>query len=87
MSYPDFLADRYVLPAFQRINGVGNVQLNGIRGREVRVVIDHDRLAAHKIGVAELGVTLNDQNFVRGRSVGRLQTLIFWWIPESVSAT
>ena len=84
----DFLADRYVLPAFQRINGVGNVQLKGIRGREVRVVIDHDRLAAHKIGVAELGVTLNDQNFnlsagkvVQGgserfvRSVGRLQTL------------
>ncbi len=84
----DFLADRYVLPAFQRIDGVGNVQLNGIRGREVRVVIDHDRLAAHNIGVAELGITLNDQNFnlsagkvVQGgserfvRSVGRLRTL------------
>lgn len=84
----DFLADRYVLPAFQRINGVGNVELNGIRGREVRIVVDHDRLAAHNIPVAELAQTLNNQNFnlsagkiVEGkseryvRSVGRLQTL------------
>ncbi len=84
----DFLADRYALPAFQRINGVGNVELNGMRGREVRVIVDHDRLAAHNVPVAELAQTLDNQNFnlsagkiVEGenerlvRSVGRLQTL------------
>jgi HAE1 family hydrophobic/amphiphilic exporter-1 len=84
----DFLAERYVLPAFQRINGVGNVEINGVRGREVRIELDQDKLKAHNISVVTLGQSLSDQNFnlsagkvVEGeseryvRSVGRLKNL------------
>lgn len=84
----DYLAERYVLPAFQRINGVGNVEMNGIRGREVRIELDHDKLKAHNISVMKLAQSLADQNFNLSagkvveseserfvRSVGRLKNL------------
>ena len=59
----DYVSDRFILPALQRINGVGNVELNGVRGREIRIELDHDKVKAHNISVARLATTLNNQNF------------------------
>ncbi len=59
----DYASDRYILPALQRINGVGNVEMNGVRGREIRIELDHDKVKAHNISVARLAATLNNQNF------------------------
>ncbi len=59
----DYVSERYILPALQRINGVGNVNINGVQGREIRIELDNDKIKAHNINVARLGQSLNNQNF------------------------
>jgi len=59
----DYVSERFILPALQRINGVGNVQINGLQGREIRIELDHDKVKAHNVSVAQLAQTLNNQNF------------------------
>lgn len=96
----DYISERYVIPAIQRINGVGNVEVNGIRGREIRIELDHDKIKAHKIDVAKLAQSLNNQNFNLSagvvqeserelfvRSVGRISDLdAFNRIPIDISS-
>ncbi len=95
----DYVSERFILPALQRINGVGNVQINGLQGREIRIELDYDKIKAHNISVAALAQTLNNQNFnlsaglVREsdrelfvRSVGRIPDLeTFKSIPVDTS--
>jgi len=95
----DYASERFILPALQRIKGVGNVQINGLQGREIRIELDYDKIKAHNISVARLAQTLNNQNFnlsaglVREsdrelfvRSVGRIPDLeTFKSIPVDTS--
>src|SRR5688572_29318683 len=55
--------ENFVKPAIQRIEGVGNVDIWGIQGREVQVELLDERLRSHRIEVPQMINTLRNQNF------------------------
>lgn len=55
--------EHYVKPALQRIEGVGNVDIWGIQGREVQVELLDERLRSHRIDVSQMIAALRTQNF------------------------
>jgi HAE1 family hydrophobic/amphiphilic exporter-1 len=55
--------EHFVKPALQRIEGVGNVEIFGIQGREVQVELLDERLRSHRIDVSQMVATLRNQNF------------------------
>jgi HAE1 family hydrophobic/amphiphilic exporter-1 len=56
------LAEDVVKPALQREEGVGAVDVIGGRERELRVVVDPDRLRAHGLAVTDVAAALKGQN-------------------------
>ncbi len=55
--------EHFVKPALQRIEGVGNVEIWGVQGREIQVeLLDHS-LRSHRIDVPQMISTLRNQNF------------------------
>lgn len=85
---PEYFIERYIEPALQRIDGVGDVDIKGDASREVRISLDQEKLKAHDIDVYELSRNLRDQNLnlsagrvTEGgqeymvRSVGRIEDL------------
>ncbi|HYG69520.1 MAG TPA: efflux RND transporter permease subunit, partial [Anaeromyxobacteraceae bacterium] len=56
------LADDVVKPALQREAGVGAVDVVGGREREIRVVVDPDRLRAHGLAITDVAGALKGQN-------------------------
>jgi hydrophobic/amphiphilic exporter-1 (mainly G- bacteria), HAE1 family len=56
------LAEDVVKPALQRGEGVGAVDVIGGRERELRVVVDPDRLRAHGLAVTDVAAALKGQN-------------------------
>ena len=64
------LLDRLLKRRIERIEGVSQVQLHGVDPREIRILINSDRLAAHGIDIGELLQLLEGSNFAV--SAGRI---------------
>lgn len=58
-----YVMETVVVPALQRVDGVGNVDTWGVRGKEIRVDLIEDRLRSHRIDPNRLVTLLRDQNF------------------------
>jgi HAE1 family hydrophobic/amphiphilic exporter-1 len=54
--------EHFVKPALQRIEGVGNVDIWGIQGREVQIELIDERLRSHRIDVQQMVGVLRNQN-------------------------
>jgi HAE1 family hydrophobic/amphiphilic exporter-1 len=55
--------DRFLKKPIERIDGVARVQLAGVEPREVRVLVDAGRIAAHGIDLQKLVTLLERSNF------------------------
>jgi HAE1 family hydrophobic/amphiphilic exporter-1 len=64
------LLDRLLKRRIERIEGVSNVQLVGVEPREIRILLDSDRIAAHGVDLDELRQLLERSNFAV--SAGRI---------------
>jgi hydrophobic/amphiphilic exporter-1 (mainly G- bacteria), HAE1 family len=60
------LLERYFKKPIERIDGVARVELAGVEAREVRILVDPGRLAAHAIDVRQLVLLLEKSNFSVG---------------------
>ena len=67
---PEFFIERYLRPALQRINGVGDVDIRGTQDREVRVALEREKLRSHNIDINQLMGEL--RNFNLNLSAGRV---------------
>lgn len=57
------MLDRLLKRRIERIEGVSQVQLHGVDPREIRILLNSDRLAAHGIDIDELRQLLDKSNF------------------------
>jgi HAE1 family hydrophobic/amphiphilic exporter-1 len=64
------LLDRLLKRRIERLEGVSQVQLVGVDPREIRILLNSDRLAAHGIDIDELRELLDKSNFAV--SAGRI---------------
>jgi len=64
------MLDRILKRRLERIAGVSRVELHGVEQREVRILLDSDRLAAHAVDLGELQRRLEQSNFAV--SAGRI---------------
>src|SRR4029453_11397294 len=55
--------ERYLKRPIERVPGVARVELQGVLPREVRILIDAGRMAAHSSDVQRLRVLLEKSNF------------------------
>ena len=60
------LLDRYFKKPIERIDGVARVELAGVEAREVRILVDPGRLAAHAVDIRQLVQLLEKSNFSVG---------------------
>ena len=64
------LLDRLLKRRIERIEGVSQVQLQGVDPREIRILLDSDRMSAHGVDIDELKNLLERSNFAV--SAGRI---------------
>ena len=64
------MLDRLLKRPIERLEGVSRVELHGVDPREIRILLDSDRLAAHRIDINELRELLIRSNFAV--SAGRI---------------
>lgn len=64
------LLDRLLKRRLERIEGVSLVQLHGVDPREIRILLNSDKLAAHRVDIDELRQLLDRSNFAV--SAGRI---------------
>jgi len=64
------LLDRLLKRRIERIEGVSQVQLHGVDPREIRILLNSDRLSAHRIDIDDLRQLLEKSNFAV--SAGRI---------------
>jgi HAE1 family hydrophobic/amphiphilic exporter-1 len=64
------LLDRLLKRRIERIEGVSQVELHGVDPREIRILLNSDRLSAHGIDINELRQLLEKSNFAV--SAGRI---------------
>ncbi len=55
-------ADQIIKPKLQSVTGVGNIFMGGFRERMVRIWIDRDRLAAHKLSITDVIAAIGREN-------------------------
>lgn len=55
-------AERVVQQRLERIDGVGQVRIDGLRQKQVQVELDADRMAAHSIDVREISTLLRQNH-------------------------
>jgi HAE1 family hydrophobic/amphiphilic exporter-1 len=60
------LLDRYFKKPIERLDGVARVELAGVGAREVRILVDPGRLAAHAVDIRQLVQLLEKSNFSVG---------------------
>ncbi len=85
---PEFFIERYLRPALQRIDGVGDVDIRGTQDRVVRISLDQEKLRAHNVDINRLTSELRNYNLnlsagriseggqdLMVRSVGRIEDL------------
>ncbi|MCH7819253.1 MAG: efflux RND transporter permease subunit [Candidatus Marinimicrobia bacterium] len=63
MEDPFYTVDHYVLRALEQIDGVANVEMWGASEKIIQILIDQDRVKAHKINVYQLIQDLRQDNF------------------------
>jgi HAE1 family hydrophobic/amphiphilic exporter-1 len=81
------IADKHVRRSIQTVDGVGEVSLGGGQARQVRVLMDAERLTAHRLTVLDVRTAIRTENIeapggrlVRGdqelglRTLGRVPT-------------
>jgi HAE1 family hydrophobic/amphiphilic exporter-1 len=56
------IADKQVQRAIQRVDGVGSVELNGGQARQIRVLLDAEKLASHNFTVLDVREALQREN-------------------------
>jgi len=56
------IADKQVRRAIQRVDGVGSVRLNGGQARQIRVLLDAQKLASHNFTVLDVREALQREN-------------------------
>src|SRR5215475_11151318 len=56
------IADKQVQRAIQRVDGVGSVELNGGQARQIRVLLDAEKLASHNFTVLDVRNALQREN-------------------------
>ena len=56
------IADKQVRRAIQRVDGVGSVNLNGGQARQIRVLLDAQKLASHNYTVLDVREALQREN-------------------------
>ncbi len=56
------IADKQVRRAIQTVNGVGEVSLNGGQGRQIRLLVDAERLTAHNLTVLDVRNAVRSEN-------------------------
>src|SRR6266480_796365 len=56
------IADKQVRRAIQTVDGVGSVELNGGQGRQVRVLLDAQKLTSHNFTVLDVRSALQREN-------------------------
>src|SRR5215510_3158787 len=56
------IADKQVRRAIQTVDGVGSVELNGGQGRQIRVLLDAQKLTAHSFTVLDVRSALQREN-------------------------
>ncbi|HUK53455.1 MAG TPA: efflux RND transporter permease subunit [Candidatus Binatia bacterium] len=56
------IADKQVRRAIQTVDGVGSVELNGAQGRQVRVLLDAEKLTSHNFTVLDVRDALQREN-------------------------
>jgi HAE1 family hydrophobic/amphiphilic exporter-1 len=64
------MLDRLMKRRIERIEGVSKVELHGVDPREIRILLDSDRIAAHGVDLEELRQLLERSNFAV--SAGRI---------------
>jgi HAE1 family hydrophobic/amphiphilic exporter-1 len=57
------MLEKYLQRPIQRLEGVARVELEGVQPREVRVLVDPNRLAAYGVNVRKLRALLEESNF------------------------
>src|ERR1700694_689133 len=56
------IADKQIRRAIQTVDGVGSVELNGGQGRQIRVLLDAQKLTAHNFTVLDVRSALQREN-------------------------
>jgi len=56
------IADKQVRRAIQRVDGLGSVELNGGQARQIRVLLDAQKLASHNFTVLDVREALQREN-------------------------
>jgi HAE1 family hydrophobic/amphiphilic exporter-1 len=56
------IADKQIRRAIQTVDGVGSVELNGGQGRQIRVLLDAQKLTAHNFTVLDVRAALQREN-------------------------
>lgn len=56
------IADKQVRRSIQAVDGVGEISLNGSQGREIRVLVDAEKLTAHSLTVVNVRDALQREN-------------------------
>ena len=57
------MLEKYLQRPIERIEGVARVELQGVQPREVRILVDPNRLAAYSVDVRQLRALLEQSNF------------------------
>ncbi|MBI3484817.1 MAG: efflux RND transporter permease subunit, partial [Acidobacteria bacterium] len=76
------IADKIVRRAIQTVDGVGEVSLSGAQGRQIRILLDAERLTAQNLSVLDVRNAVRNENIeapggrmVRGQQELGLRTL------------
>ena len=82
------IADKQVRRAIQTVDGVGSVELNGGQGRQIRVLLDAQKLTAHNFTVLDVREALQRENIEApgGRMITGPQELGLRTLGRVVSA-
>lgn len=57
-----YYADRYVKNTIESVQGVGAIEIAGSAERAIRIAVDNDRLAAHKMSILQVREAVSSQN-------------------------
>ena len=63
MDDPYFTVDQYVIRALEQIDGVANVEMWGASEKIIQILVNQDKVKAHKINVYQLIQNLRRDNF------------------------
>ncbi len=69
VSYPDTIQDPYYIIEhkiknnFSNINGVANIEIDGVREKYIQIIVNDDKIKSHRLNTYEIIRGLLDENF------------------------